>query len=237
MISIHQAFYQFAAEQIDGGSVLDAGCGTGFGTELLAQRADHAIGIDLKQKLLRYGGDLYGRSGLDFMGMDAGKIGFGDESFDVIVADELIEHLPDHLPFMDEAVRVLKPDGKFVCATVNRVHSFGTAENPLNRNHFREYDATDFKKELERYFVDVEILGQGFSEDFEKYLHNPSARGIEWFLVQLNVKHRIPARWRAAVRSWITGVRAVDSTPEEFCVNGQDTERSMYLVAIASGKR
>ena len=103
--------------------------------------------------------------------------------------------------------------------------------------NFREYDAADFKKELERYFGEVEILGQGFSANFRKYIHNPSARGIEWFLMQLNIKHRIPVAWRAAVRGWITGVRAVDSTPEEFGVNGQDTEQSMYLVAIARGKR
>ena len=124
-----------------------------------------------------------------------------------------------------------------ICATVNRVHSFGTAEDPLNRNHFREYDAADFRDELLRRFEDVEILGQGFSQSFEAYMNNRSARGIEWVLMQLNIKHRIPAAWRARVRSWITGVRATEARPEEFAVTDSDVERSLYLVAVAGRKR
>lgn len=237
MISIHEAFYGFAAGRLDGGAVLDAGCGTGFGTRRLAERSDRAVGIDLKDRLIRYGRQEYPDSNLSFAVMDAGKLGFPDESFDVVVADELIEHLPDHVPFLDEAMRVLKPDGRLICATVNRVHSFGTAEDPLNRNHFREYDAVDFREELSRRFEDVELLGQGFSENFEAYMNNRSARGIEWILMQLNIKHRIPAAWRARVRGWITGVRATEALPEEFAVTDTDVERSLYIVAVAGRKR
>lgn len=237
MVSIHQAFYQWAAEQLGGGSVLDAGCGTGFGTHLLARRSSRAVGIDTKDKLLLYGREQYGREGLDFVRMDVDRVGFAGKSFDVVVADELLEHLPDHRPFMDHAVRVLRPGGSFICATVNRVHSFGTGDDPLNRNHFREFDAEDFRKELLQWFEEVELLGQGFSETFDRYMNNPSARGIEWFLVKLNVKHRIPARWRAWVRSKITGAPADETTPEDFRVTDRDVERSLYLVAIARGPK
>jgi ubiquinone/menaquinone biosynthesis C-methylase UbiE len=237
MISIHRAFYEWAADQLDGGAVLDAGCGTGFGTELLSRRAVRAVGIDLKDKLLCYGDDCYGKPGLDFAVMDVGRIGFADESFDVVVADELLEHLPDHRPFLDECMRVLKPQGTLICATVNRVHSFGTGDNPLNRNHFREYDAADFRAELGRRFERVELLGQGYSERFRAYMQNRSARGIEWFLMKLNVKHRIPAAWRHWVRSKITGVKAGQALPEEFGVSDRNVEQSLYLVALARRKR
>jgi ubiquinone/menaquinone biosynthesis C-methylase UbiE len=233
MVSIHEAFYQFAAEQVEGGSVLDAGCGTGFGTALIANRAETSVGIDLKDKLLRYGREQYGREGLEFVRMDVGRLGFADDSFDVVVADELLEHLPEHRPFLDEAARVLRPGGLFVCATVNRVHSFGTGDNPLNRNHFREFDAAEFRAELSGWFEDVRLFGQGFSEGFEHYMYDSKARGIEWLLVKLNVKHRIPAAWRSRVRGWITGVRADRAQPDEFRVSERDVEGSLYIVALA----
>lgn len=234
MIAIHEAFYDFAAGRLDGGTVLDAGCGTGFGTSILARRAERAVGIDLKDKLLEYARQEYDRPGLEFRVMDAVDLAFDDGSFDAVVADELLEHLPAHRPFLDEAVRVLRPGGTFVCATVNRVHSFGqSADDPLNRNHFREYDAADFREELERWFVDVEILGQGMGGGFDRYVNNRSARGIEWLLLQLNVKHRIPAAWRAKIRSWLTGVDAQKIDSGSFSVGDRDVEDAVYLVAVA----
>ncbi len=232
MVSIHRAFYDFAASRVAGAAVLDAGCGTGFGTQRLAGAAKRAVGIDLKDKLLHYGRAQYGAPGLDFIVMDANRLGFADGSFDVVVADELLEHLREHRPFLDEARRVLRPGGLFICATVNRVHSFGTAENPLNRNHFREFDATDFREELGRWFEGITLLGQGFDRTFERYMNNRSARGVEWLLMQLEVKHRIPAAWRHRVRSWITGVRVDRVPPEAFAVSDRDVERALYLVAL-----
>lgn len=233
MVSIHQAFYSFAASRVpEGATVLDAGCGTGFGTELLARRAARTIGIDSKDRLVEYAKANYVRDGLEFRVMDVCELDLPDASVDVVVADELLEHLPDHLPFLREALRVLRPGGTMICATVNRVHSFGTADDPLNRNHFREYDDADFRAEFASRFEDVELLGQGFSEAFDKYMNNSSARGIEWFLMKLNVKHRIPAAWRAKVRGMITGV-AAERPPEEFEVTGRDVARSLYIVAVA----
>lgn len=233
MVSIHRAFYEFVASQVDGGTALDAGCGTGFGTELMARRAERTVGIDLKEKLVRYGREQYGRRGLSYLVMDVDDLGFDDASFDVVVADEMLEHLPDHRPFLDEAVRVLKPGGLFLCATVNRAHSFPNGADPLNRNHFREFDAADFRRELGGWFGEVEVLGQGMSEVFRRYLQNRPARGIEWVLLQLNVKHRIPAAWRARVRTWITGARAEGTTPADFAVSDRDVPGSLYLVALA----
>ncbi len=233
MVSIHRAFYEFAAEQVAGRSVLDAGCGTGFGTELLARRCPLAVGVDLKPLLLRYAVENYARPGLQFVRMPAERLAFPDASFDAVVADELLEHLPDHVPFLDEAVRVLRPGGVFVCATVNGAHSFGSLEDPLNRNHFREFDARTFPVELSRWFEDVEIFGQRIGDRYGRYMKHPLARGIEWLLMRLKVKHRIPAAWRARVRSKITGVGSREAAGEDFAVTREHPESSLYLVAVA----
>ena len=233
MVAIHQAFYQFAAEHCRGFHALDAGCGTGFGTAILARSAASALGVDCKDMLLRYGAAEYGKPRLRFAVMDVNRLGLPARSFDVVVADELLEHLPNHVPFLHEAVRVLKPGGLFICATVNPAHSFGNTDDPLNRNHYREFDTTAFRLELEGHFENVQLLGQGFGEGFEKYMRNRPARIIEWLLMRIRVKHRIPARWRAAVRSRLTGVKVSESTAEEFRVTDTGIDQALYLVALA----
>lgn len=231
MVAIHEAFYEFASKHCRG-RVLDAGCGTGFGTHLLARNSDLAVGIDIKDKLVRYGKHVYRDPGLVFEVMDAIELGHLSTSFDVVVADELVEHLPEHTPFLTEAARVLRDDGLFICATVSRVHSFGTAENPLNRNHFREYDASEFRAELLKYFGSVTLFGQGFGSELRSYLKDPRTRGIEWLLTRLNIKHHIPAAWRSRVRSWLTGVEIDSADAGNYRVTDTDIEDAMYLIGL-----
>jgi ubiquinone/menaquinone biosynthesis C-methylase UbiE len=236
MVAIHRAFYEFAAEQVAGRSVLDAGCGAGFGTEILARRCPVAVGLDLKPVLLRYARENYERPGLEFVQMDAIRLAFADGAFEAVIADELLEHLPDHVPFLDEAARVLRPGGVFVCATVNGAHSFGSLEDPLNRNHFREFDAPAFRAELEKWFDDVELYGQRIGKRYKRYMKHPIARAIEWFLVTLKIKHRIPAAFRSRVRGKITGVPSTEAAGEDFAVVRESPESSLYIVAVARGR-
>jgi SAM-dependent methyltransferase len=233
MVSIHESFYRYAAGQIPGGVVVDAGCGTGFGSRLLTEQANLVIGVDLKPLLLRYGRQEYGQQNLSFAAMDAGALGLDDGTVDAIVVDELLEHLPDQRPFLSEAARVLKPNGVFICATVNGTHTFGTLHAPKNRNHYREYTSGAFGRELLGYFFEVEVLGQELGPGFERYLKNRRARLLEWLLIHLNVKHRIPPRLRQRVRSFLSG--ADPSEREGFPVTNRDVERSLYLVAVARG--
>lgn len=237
MIAIHTAFYRFAAAQITGGTVLDAGCGTGFGTAMLTQKAQLTVGIDIKDRLIDYARQNYQQEGLRFEEMDVGHIGYPDNFFDVIIADELLEHLPDHRPFMNEVMRLLKDDGLFICATVNGNTSFGTADNPLNRNHFREFYPHSFGEELGSWFKEVSVVSQGLGQKFEKYMYDKKARWIEWLLMRLKIKHRIPAAWRARIRSLLTGVAVSTVKPEEFMVTDHLIQNSPYLVATARGKK
>jgi len=64
-------------------------------------------------------------------------------------------------------------------------------------------------------------------------MQTPSARLIEWILVKLNMKHRIPPSWRAHVRGLLSGVKVNNSKPEEFAVTDKEVENSLYLVAVA----
>ena len=57
---------------------------------------------------------------------DAGRIPYGNETFDMVVADNLLEHLEDPLPVFQDVTRVLKPGGLFVFKTPNKQHYMPT---------------------------------------------------------------------------------------------------------------
>ena len=55
MLAMHRAFYRYVSGRLgEGERVLDAGCGTGIGTELLAGGDRIALGVDVKPPVLRY---------------------------------------------------------------------------------------------------------------------------------------------------------------------------------------
>jgi SAM-dependent methyltransferase len=57
---------------------------------------------------------------------DAGGIPYPDQTFDVVFADNVLEHLPDPLTVFREIARVLKPGGVFLFKTPNKTHYMPT---------------------------------------------------------------------------------------------------------------
>ncbi|MFZ1829325.1 MAG: class I SAM-dependent methyltransferase [Candidatus Competibacteraceae bacterium] len=53
---------------------------------------------------------------------DAGGIPYPDATFDLVFADNVLEHLPDPLAVFREIARVLKPGGVFLFKTPNKTH-------------------------------------------------------------------------------------------------------------------
>ena len=109
-----------APEEI--GTVLDVGCGFGGTSRLLASKLPSASvkGITLSPEQVRRGTELAKEKGLgnvSFEVMDALKMDFPDNSFDMVWACESGEHMPDKKAYVDEMVRVLKPGGTIVIAT------------------------------------------------------------------------------------------------------------------------
>jgi MPBQ/MSBQ methyltransferase len=104
-------------------TVLDVGCGVGGTSRYLAKKLgpDAAItGITLSPNQVKRATELATEQGVDnakFTVMNALKMDFPDNSFDVVWACESGEHMPDKEAYINEMMRVLKPGGKFVMAT------------------------------------------------------------------------------------------------------------------------
>jgi phosphatidylethanolamine/phosphatidyl-N-methylethanolamine N-methyltransferase len=105
-----------AAERI-GGRILEVGVGTGISLPDYA-RTNRLVGVDLSEPMLRKAQERVAELGLNNVEglavMDAERLAFPDDSFDVVVAQYVITTVPDPEATLDEFARVLKPGGEIV---------------------------------------------------------------------------------------------------------------------------
>jgi SAM-dependent methyltransferase len=88
--------------------ILDVGCGTGANLEMLAQYGE-AEGVDVSQEALAFCRE----RGLRNVRQGAAeRLPYDDESFDLVTALDVVEHLDDDTAGLREMRRVLKPGGR-----------------------------------------------------------------------------------------------------------------------------
>ena len=76
---------QFATSYVSGKTVLEIGCGHGYGTFYLAQHADNVLGIDVASKVINEARQQYHKPNLRFQAMDATDLNLPNAFFDVCV--------------------------------------------------------------------------------------------------------------------------------------------------------
>ncbi|MFB0524154.1 MAG: class I SAM-dependent methyltransferase [Phycisphaerae bacterium] len=104
----------------DGKRILEIGCGIRGITPYISTCAEY-VGIDLsKEAISKATRQFSGKPGFSFAVMDAQDLKFPDCSFDIIVAQEVIEHLPCIERAFGEIYRVLRPGGQVVITSPNR---------------------------------------------------------------------------------------------------------------------
>lgn len=142
--------YECAAEYLNG-EVLELGTGEGYGAKHLLTNARNLIGIDRRRPLP----DVHFHERFTFVHRSIPPLpDITDGQMDAVVAIHFIEHIQDDETLIGEIHRVLKPGGRFICATPNRVRSL--SRNPW---HVREYDANQLELLSSNYFPTIEIYG------------------------------------------------------------------------------
>lgn len=107
---------------LEGSRILDVGCGIGAYVRRLRELSEHVYGIDIDERHVRRGS-----LSLPNLALAASEqMPFPDNSFDVILLHEVIEHVSDDAATLREACRVVRPGGRIVIYAPNRLYPFET---------------------------------------------------------------------------------------------------------------
>jgi ubiquinone/menaquinone biosynthesis C-methylase UbiE len=151
----HLARYRWASGIVAGRRVLDAGCGTAYGSALLAEAgAQEVVGIDLVEDVLIRATSRMPAS-VTLQTADVTALPFADGSFDVVVCFEVIEHLNEPELALNEFRRVLTEEGVLAVSSPNRdVYPAG------NPHHVHEYTPAELEEALTRRFAHTRVERQ-----------------------------------------------------------------------------
>lgn len=98
-------------------NVVDLGSGTGFFTNVLNSRYENVIGVDISKEMLNYAKSRR-HPDINWLAGDANKLPFQDNSIDLIYSNLAIQWCQPLEKAIAEILRVLKPGGLFVFATL-----------------------------------------------------------------------------------------------------------------------
>ncbi|MEM1330742.1 MAG: glycoside hydrolase family 99-like domain-containing protein [Planctomycetota bacterium] len=154
----HHHRYLFAAQFCAGKRVLDIASGEGFGAALMSREADRVIGMDASEEAVAFARREYGGPRVSFEVGRCESIPLPEDSIDVVVSFETIEHIAEQERFLDEVRRVLAPGGLFICSTPDRdVYSEHESDNPY---HLRELTREEFEGLLGARFERSRVMSQ-----------------------------------------------------------------------------
>jgi ubiquinone biosynthesis O-methyltransferase len=167
LLNEHMARYTFAARLARGKRVLDAGCGAGYGSAELARTAESVVGVDRAPEAIEFARAHYAARNLTFEEASCEALPHGGGSFDLVVAFEVIEHLENWRGFLEEARRVLAPNGQLVVSTPNKLY-YTESRGPHGANpfHVHEFSFDEFRAELTAIFPHVSLFLENHVEGF-----------------------------------------------------------------------
>ena len=155
MYAEHITRYLCAQQLVQGKSVLDIASGSGYGTKILAKKAKIAYGVDIDKNSIEYARENYNAKNIEYIAGDGGAIPLPDDSVDVVVTFETIEHIKDYERFIREIKRVLKPDGLAIISTPNDLEF---AEG--NHFHLHEFQYDELVRLVKKDFKNVDSYFQ-----------------------------------------------------------------------------
>lgn len=137
----HEVVYERLAPHCAGRDVLEAGCGEGYGADLIAGVARRVIAVDYDEPTVAHVRARYPRVKVEHGNLS--QLPLPDASVDVVVNFQVIEHLWDQAQFVAECARVLRPSGLLMVSTPNRITFSPGRDTPINPFHTRELNADE----------------------------------------------------------------------------------------------
>ena len=161
----HLQRYELALGYCRGKRILDAGCGTGYGSYFLAANgAKSVLALDISDEALAEAKQSYQLDNLRFERRDVEMLGEDPAllgQFDVVVNFENLEHLVHPELLAKGAAAILQAGGMLITSTPNGAISDSDEHGkPMNIFHVKEYKVDELKSLLTPYFERVSLYGQ-----------------------------------------------------------------------------
>ncbi|XOK60436.1 methyltransferase domain-containing protein [Paenibacillus elgii] len=179
----HWHRYIIASKFVKNKVVLDIACGEGYGTNHMAEsEALQVYGVDISNEAIEHASKKYIRDNLSFQCGSVEKLDFEDNSIDVIVSFETIEHVDEKMQeaFLKEANRVLKKEGILILSCPNKKVATDYAWETWqykNEFHMKEYYIDEFDNFLRKHFTNVELSFQRY--EITLLLSSKKTSGLE----------------------------------------------------------
>ncbi|GGC51874.1 class I SAM-dependent methyltransferase [Hoyosella rhizosphaerae] len=142
----HEIVYLELLDRCADKIVVDAGFGEGYGADLISRSARTVIGLDYDQQATEHVARRY--PSVTAMRANLATLPLANNSVDVVVNFQVIEHLWDQVQFIRECARVLRPGGELLISTPNRITFSPGRDTPLNPFHTRELNTEELTELL-----------------------------------------------------------------------------------------
>ena len=222
----HEVVYERLAPRCAGRDVLEAGCGEGYGADLIADVARRVVAVDYDESAVAHVRNRYPR--VEVLQANLTELPLPDASADVVVNFQVIEHLWDQGQFVRECARVLRPSGVLMVSTPNRITFSPGRDTPINPFHTRELDADELTELLVAGgFEDVTLLG---------LFHGPRLLEMDarhgGSIINAQIERAVAgAPWSPELVADVAAVRTSDF--ELVDRQDRDIDASLDLIAIA----
>jgi SAM-dependent methyltransferase len=157
----HWHRYVFARAFARGKRVLDAACGEGYGSALLAREAASVLGIDIAEDAIAHARERYADRGanLRFERGDCTALEAPSASFDLITSFETLEHVAAQKALIDGFARALTAEGVLIISSPDK-RSYSDVSGFRNEFHVRELYRDELLALLKPHFPFVHLYGQ-----------------------------------------------------------------------------
>lgn len=229
----HLHRYAIPMDYISGKTVVDIASGEGYGSNLMAAKAKQVYGIDISEEAVLFASEKYSNTtNLSFKIGAVENIPLADETADVIVSFETLEHTDKHHEMMKEIKRILKPGGIVIISSPDKAN-YTDRFNRINEYHVKELYLEEFKDLLNQYFTTSYFYYQTFvtgsliikdnytsnaiTEYNGDYLNIAAHQGLTYPLFNVSVSSDKPFK-----------------EPQTSFFNGEEIMRNMYFNRVMS---
>lgn len=232
----HKQRYLWVCEFLQGLIVLDAGCGSGYGTYYLATHGVRKIlGVDKSQKAIEYAQSRYQAPNLRFKQIDLTSLFSLEEKFDAVISFDVIEHIWNYNLFLQNLHRNMKPDGTLIIGTPNKEQTL-SYNVKWNAYHPQEFSSEELECVLSKYFREVIILGQHICEEKRNFFIADTSCKVKRETLKNLIAPLLPKfiKRNTFIRR-ITGVEPMEVkalNPGDVYINDTEVNRAFGLIAI-----